>query len=313
VFSSESPAIVFVNSKAGSGRVRKHLPRVREVFEQEMVAARFVETASREELQDLARTAISEGNRVLLAMGGDGTVQGLAQEAIGHDVIIGIIPAGGGNDFAAALGLPLNPGAALRLMLHGHTKRVDVAQATTADGNTRIYLGGGGIGLDVETTRVTAKHYRRWPGKWRYVAAALHAYRGFEAFRVRAEFPGTDLPSIESDLMVASVLNTPTYGAGLRFAPQAQVDDGMLDVVLLEYLRFPQLMGLLPRLLRTGEIETSEMRRIQSSRVRLTPDRPCLFHGDGEIIGPAPVEIEVQRAAVNVLVPKAGEEFRSVR
>jgi diacylglycerol kinase (ATP) len=307
VFTSESRAIVFVNAAAGSGRARRNLKRVREVFEESNAVAEFLETTSREKMRDLALAAISRGSRFLVAMGGDGTAQGLAQAAMGHDVVLGIIPGGGGNDFASALGLPVNPAEAAQALLDGETKRVDVAQVTSADGKERIYLGGGGIGLDVEAASLAVGRYRNWPRRWRYVAAAVHAYGGFKPFQVYVEFPGTELQSIESEFMMAGVLNTPTYGAGLRFAPEARVDDGVLDVVLVEYLKLVPFLGLLPRAVITGEVETPQMKRFQTPCVRMTAERQCLFHGDGEIIGPTPVDIEVLRGAIAVLVP-SGEK-----
>jgi diacylglycerol kinase (ATP) len=298
------PAIVFVNPTAGRGRAKKHLQRVRGVFKGKRVSANFVETASREELQDRTRRAIAEGARLLIAMGGDGTVQALIQEALGHDVAVGVIPCGGGNDFAAALGIPLEPVAAAKLLLNGEVRAVDVARATTADGKAHIFLGGGGIGLDADTTRFANQHYVRWPGRMRYVASALHAYRHFQPMHVQVEFPETCMATQSDAIMIASVLNTPTYGSGIRFAPEARIDDGILDVVILEYLRFGQILGLLPRVLRNGEIRTGQLKRFRAPRVRLTPDRHCLFHGDGEIFGLAPVEIEVLRGAAKMLVQK---------
>ncbi|HUI75991.1 MAG TPA: diacylglycerol kinase family protein [Candidatus Acidoferrum sp.] len=306
----DAPAIVFVNPAAGRGRTRKYLPRVRKVFAERRFSACFVETSSRQELQDLACRAIADGNRLLIAMGGDGTLQALAQEAIGHEVVLGVIPAGGGNDFAAALGLAEEPVAAARLLLAGEVRTIDVARATTDDGKARIFLGGGGIGLDAETARYANEHYGSWPGRWRYVGSALHAYTHFQPLRVQVEFPENGVVVNGEELLTAGVLNTPTYGAGIRFAPEARIDDGMLDVVLLEYLRFGQILGMLPRLLINGEIEAARMKRFRTPRVRLTPDRECMFHGDGEIFGPTPVEIEVRRGSVSVLAPRAGKVSR---
>jgi YegS/Rv2252/BmrU family lipid kinase len=303
MFTSESRPVVFVNTAAGSGRAKRHLKGVREAFATRTAWAQFVETTSGEQLRDMALAAIARGSRILLAMGGDGTAQGLVQAALGYDVVLGIVPVGAGNDFASALGLPEHPAAAARLLLDGETIRVDVAEARTADGKKRIYLGGGGIGLDVAAASVADQHYRGWPRKWRYVAAAVHAYASFKPPRVCVEFPGTELRSIHSEVMVAGVLNTPTYGAGLRLAPEAKVDDGLLDLVLVEHLKLMPFLGLLPRALWTGEIETPRMRRIQTPRVRLTPNRPSAFHGDGEILGPAPVEIEILPRAVQMLAP----------
>ncbi len=87
-------------------------------------------------------------------------------------------------------------------------------------------------------------------------------------------------------------------------APDATIDDGTLHVVIIEELSKFGVLALLPRLMGSGELRTSRVKRWRVARVRLTADRPCLFHGDGEILGPTPVEIEVVPKAIRVLAPK---------
>src|SRR6266849_1146422 len=97
--SRETPALVFVNPCAGGGRARTYLPRIKNLFAAQQFHADFVFTSSMKELESRTRTAISAGRRVLLAMGGDGTFQGLVNAAYSSDALLGILPTGGGNDF----------------------------------------------------------------------------------------------------------------------------------------------------------------------------------------------------------------------
>jgi diacylglycerol kinase (ATP) len=302
-FSAATFPVVFFNPAAGSGRARVCLPRIRRLFESRQIPAIFIETKSSGELESRAREAIAEGHRLLLAMGGDGTVQGLVNAAWGADVIVGVLPAGGGNDFAAALGLPTDPLKAAETLWNAKPRFVDLARASTADGRTRLYVGGGGIGLDAEAARYASQTYRRFPGRLRYIAAGLHALAQHQPLQVRIEFPGADLPAVEASTLLTAVLNTPTYGAGLRLAPGATIDDGLLQVVLIEDLSTWGVLKLLPRLMGSGELRTSRVKRWNARSVRISADRPCLFHGDGEILGPAPVEIEVVPDAVCILTP----------
>jgi len=299
----ESAVTVFVNSVAGGGRARSYLSQMQKLFESFNVRAQFVMTGSAAELEAAAQDAISQGQRTLLAMGGDGTFQALANAACGTEVLLGILPLGGGNDFAAALRLPEDPLKAAEAILRGYPRRVDLAKVRTAEGRTRMYVGGGGIGLDAEAARYASGAYHRFPGRSRYIAAALTALAGFQAFEVRVEFPESDLLPLKAEVLVAAVLNSPTYGAGIRLAPEATLDDGWLHVVLIENIGKIGVLRLLPRLMGSGELRTSRVKRWRIQRVRLTPNRSCLFHGDGEIIGPAPVEIEAVPRAIQVLAP----------
>jgi diacylglycerol kinase (ATP) len=301
--SLESPAVVFVNLLAGGDRTGRHLLAVRRVFETQKMDAEFVITESSEDLESRARKAIDAGCRLLVAMGGDGTFQGLANAAYGSDVLLGLLPTGGGNDFASALGLPRDPVAAARAVLRGQPRCVDLLRARTEDGRDRLYAGGGGVGLDAEAAPYAAGKYRRLPGRLRYVASALRALRGFAPLGVRAEFPGSELPPMEAKALLAGVLNTPTFGAGLRLAPDARMDDGWLNTVFLKDMSALEVLALLPRLLWSGDLPNPRVKRTRARKVRLLTDRPCFFEGDGEILGPAPVEIEVMPLAARVLAP----------
>ena len=298
----ETPALVFVNPSAGGGRAQTFLPRIKKLFTARQFHAEFIFTLSAGELESQTRAAIAADRCLLLAMGGDGTLLGLVNAAHGSDALLGILPIGGGNDFAAALGLPKNPVAAAEAILAGQPRCVDLLRARTADGRERLYVGGGGLGLDAEAAR-HAIAYRRVPGRLRYVAAALRALSEFAPLSVRAEFPGSESPPIEASVLLAAVLNTPTYGAGIRLAAGAQVDDGFLTTVFVKDLSPPQVLALVPRLATCGDLPEAVLKRVRAERVRLIAGRPCLFHGDGEILGPAPVEIEVLPRTIRFLAP----------
>jgi diacylglycerol kinase (ATP) len=295
--------VVLVNPGAGNGRAVSYLPQIRAVFDAASVPAEFISIENIGELELRALEAIKSGKQFLFSLGGDGTFQGLVNAAYGADVILGVLPAGGGNDFAAALKLPEDPIAAAEAVLRGQPKRVDLVRARTADGRVRLYLGGGGLGIDAEAARLAGGAFRRLPGRARYVVSALGAYCSYRAVGIRAEFPRSELPPIEAKALLAAVLNTPSYGAGIRLAPEACLDDGWLNFVIVEDLRALEVLAILPRLLRSGEFRTPRVRRLQVRAVKLSTDRPSLFHGDGEILGPAPVEIEIVPQAVRVLAP----------
>jgi len=301
--SSLLPAVVYVNPAAGGGRALSCLPQVRKVFEAASIPAEFITLGSSQELEARALAGIASGKRLLIALGGDGTFQGLVNAAYGADVVVGVLPGGGGNDFAAGLRLPEDTVAAAETILRGQPRWVDLARARTADGRVRLYLGGGGLGIDAEAARYANGAFRHLPGRSRYVASALRALWGYRPIGVKIEFPGRELAPIEAKSLLVAVLNTPTYGSGIRLAPEARLDDGWLDVVVVENFGLFKIIALLPRLLRSGELRTPRVKRVRVQSVRLTTDRPCLFHGDGEILGPTPVEIEVLPQAVRVLTP----------
>ncbi len=301
--SREFPATIFVNPSAGAGRAGAFLSEVREIFGEHRVPAEFLITESVQHLESLVRGAIGDGRRLFFALGGDGTFQALVNASFGSDVLLGLLPSGGGNDFALALGLPRDRSEAARSVLRGRPRCVDVLRARTSDGIDRLYLGGGGIGVDVDAVRYAAEKYRRWHGRWRYVAGLLRALRGFAPMRARAEFPGSGETAMEEAVLLAAVFNAPSYGGGLRVAPDALLDDGQLDVAFVQDLSASQMLRALVKLLRNGTLPEAYVKRGRGRSVVLSADRPCMFHGDGEIVGPTPVQIEVIPRAIRVLAP----------
>jgi diacylglycerol kinase (ATP) len=299
-----TPAVVFVNPAAGGGRARKCVPELQEAFRVARVPAEFILTENAEQLASRSNEALENGVRLLVAFGGDGTFQGLVNAAFGADVVLGILPGGGGNDLAAALRLPSDPVAAARMILDGKPKAIDVARARTADGRERIYVGGGGLGIDAEAATHASTTFRNFPGRSRYIASALRALATYKRSDVRAEFPESDLPAMEMNAVVAAVLNTPTYGAGIRLAPEAQINDGLLDMAIVEGMSRVSVLRLLPGLMKDGKLRTERIRRHRAKKMRLITKEPRMFHGDGEVFGATPVEIEALPGAVRILVPE---------
>ena len=301
---SSNRVLVLANPAAGGGRAREALPSLRRFASNARWNAQFQVAANAEDLALRAREAAADGARQIFVLGGDGTFQVLlnAIELPSH-VQLGILPAGGGNDLAASLGLPADPVESAALLMDGVSDFLDVAQATTADGNKRLYAGGGGVGLDAEAARYAGGAFRHLRGRSRYLLAAIRALIGFHSIRVRVQFEPGEGEELRANVLVLGVLNTPSYGAGLRLAPAARPNDGCLDLVALEDLTLPEIVAVLRSLAATGELGTERVRRFPIRWVRIETDRPCLFHGDGEILGPTPVEISVLPRAVSVLRP----------
>ena len=298
----QGPTHILVNPAAGGNKSGRLLQQVKEFAEAVALPAFFHVPETAGEMETLAAKLVASGAKALLAMGGDGTVQTLVNVAEARRVAIGVLPAGGGNDFARAFGLPSHPVEALRAMLGGSLRRVDLARARTADGRERWYCGGGGLGLDAEAVRHASERYARRRGKSRYVLSALRALRTFPAVRVTAEIAGSQA-QVEKKVLVAAVLNTPSYGAGLRLAEKARPDDGRLDLVFLEELGPGEVARIIFDWMWRGTLSSRRISTLAVTRVKLTAERPCLFHGDGELFGPAPVEVAVMPGAIAVLAP----------
>lgn len=301
------PDLILINPLAGSGRTGRAIPALKSFSEQSGWNAELRITSSGAQLEAEAKSAASLGYERILAFGGDGTFQMLLN-AIGRlpGITLGIIPGGGGDDLAVALGLPRDPLKAAALLREGEARFVDVACVRTADGIERLYAGGGGVGLDAEASYLASTTFRNWKGRIRYLAAALRAYRDFPPLGVRVTMFSKDWDGprvLEKEVLVCGALNTPSYGAGLRVAPAARVDDGKLELFVLPKLNVLEIFKLLPSLSISGEFRSNRAERFSIERIRIETARPSRFHGDGEILGMTPVEVEVLPGAIQVLTP----------
>ncbi len=294
--------LILANPTAGGGLAREALPRLQDFAKSRHWDVEFRAAASSEEFTQIAQREARQGRRRIFALGGDGTFQVLLNAVAGSSgVSIGILPAGGGNDLASALGLPRDPVQAAEAILRsGKGVRLDAARVRTGDGAERLYMGGGGVGLDAEAARFANGVYRKIRGRSRYLLSAIRALVKFHPLDARVSFENSGQETIEGAALVLGVLNTPSYGAGLRLAPDASLVDGKLDLVLLADLSWFEVVRILPALAVSGEIHTKRIRRYLIKEARIETDRPCVFHADGEIIGQTPVEISIVPQAIRV-------------
>lgn len=298
------PDLLLVNPSAGGGRAAEALPALQEFAAQRGWNVQFCVTETPADLAARAREAAEAGRKRILVLGGDGTFQLLLNAVAGHpEIVLGVIPAGGGNDLAASLGLPPDPLRAAALLLEGETRHLDAARVRTSEGKEWLYTGGGGVGLDAEAARYAGGAYRNLRGRLRYLLAAVRALFGFHAIQVRIHMAGSEPQIVEASALLVGVLNTPSYGAGLCLAPEAKTDDGRLDLVLLDDLSVVEVLALLPALLSRGELRTKRVRRFSVERARIETETPRWFHGDGELLGMTPVEISVAPRAIRVMCP----------
>jgi len=295
--------LVLVNPTSGGGAALRVQPVIENYLRRQGIAADFVHTVSAADMTQRAATAASEGYSCVVAFGGDGAFHYVLAGAFGTSVSIACIPAGSGNDIAMGLGIPLDPIDAAHLLVHGSPRPVDVLRARFSGHPSRIFIGAGGMGLDAEANQLATGRFRRVPGLLKYVTAALAALTTSQPLYVTAEI---DDASWKGPLLLAAVANSPTYGAGFRIAPAARMNDGWMDLTFVEDLHWTRIFEALLILLRHGDLRWPQIHRFRARRIRLSADRRSPFHGDGEILGQAPVEIEVLPGAVRVIAPPLG-------
>lgn len=298
--------LVIVNPAAGGGRAGRVAPRIAAYLASHGVQAEFVRSASGGNIRDRASRGSEQGYRCVVALGGDGAFHHVVEGVRGTDAVAGFFPAGNGNDIARSLGIPADAMGAAKAFLDSQARRIDLVRVTFRDGQVAHFIGAGGMGLDAEVAHLANTRFRKWPGVLRYLAGALRAFSQARPIVLRANL---DQEHWAGRALFAAVANGPLYGAGMRIAPDAKMDDGLLDVAVIGDLRWPGFLHAIPILLTSGNLQRfKEVRRFRCRRATLDTDRPAKVHGDGELLGESPADFEVAPGAIRVMIPRAPGE-----
>ena len=243
---------------------------------------------------------------VVVAMGGDGTVgacaSGLADAGPSGRAALGVVPTGGGNDVARTLGLPFSdPLAAAAALPRLRRRPADLARV-----GGRRYLNVAGAGFDSEANRLANQRLGWVRGRPRYVLATFAELLVGRPAGLRVTLDGQRQ---ELRAWLAVVANCPSYGGGMRIAPAARLDDGLLDVVVIAAISRPAFLATFPRVFSGRHVQHPAVSQYRARRVELAADRPLHVYADGEPAGTLPATFEVQPAAVTVLAGDSAPGF----
>jgi len=230
----------------------------------------------------------------VLVVGGDGAVHAVLDIVADSELLFGLIPAGSGNDTARALGIPTKDiDAAVDLVIAAHVRTIDLARADETYVATVV-----ASGFDSKVNeRVDAM---TWPhGAMRYNLAIVRELRAFEPLPFRLTLDGR---TIEREAMLVAVGNGPSFGGGLRICEGASIDDGLLDVVVINPVSTAKLLRVFPRLYRGTQVTLPEFERHRVREVTLASPGVTAY-GDGERLGPLPMTTTVRPGALRVFAP----------
>ena len=284
---------VLVNPTAGAGRALAALPPIREELERIGADFRVVETTSAEHAREEARAAAAAGEPVG-ALGGDGLVGTLAGVLCGTGIPLAVLPGGRGNDLARVLGIPTEPAAAARVAVEGQERAIDVAEV-----NDISYVGIASCGFDSEANRI-ANDAKLIRGNLVYMYAALRALAAWKHAKFEVIVDG-ERHSISG--WSVAVANSKAYGGGMYLVPQAELDDGRLDVMLSSATSKLHFLRSLPKVFNGSHVDQPNLQFVRGERVEIHADRPFMVYADGDAVGELPVTIRVAKQVLRVIVP----------
>ncbi|MGZ6673103.1 MAG: diacylglycerol/lipid kinase family protein [Solirubrobacteraceae bacterium] len=286
---------LIVNPSAGGGRAARALPGVETRLRALGVAFEVDATRDIAQARELALAAAQRG-RVVVTLSGDGmlgAVAGALREVPGATV--GVLPGGRGNDFARVVGIPLDAEAACEVIANGVARPVDLGLA----GETP-YIGIASVGFDSEANRIANTAPARL-GQLVYLYGALgalatwkHATFDIEVDGERRQFTGWSV----------GACNSKAYGGGMYAAPDAELDDGALDVVYCERTSKATFVGkILPKIFKGEHVHEPSVHVMRGAEVHIEADRPFMVYADGDPVGELPMTFRALPAALQVLLP----------
>lgn len=295
----EMPLALLVNPSSAHGHTLKLLPAIEAELDSRRIAFRVVRTRSLGDGVERALLA-AEAGEVPVVVSGDGLIGAVGGALAGSETPLGIVPGGRGNDLARVLGIPADPAGAVATLAAGQTRRVDVGEV-----NGRRFLGIASVGFDSEANR-RANETRWLRGNLVYAYAGVRTLLGWKPARFtlrvgeeRRRFTGYSV----------SVANSRAFGGGMFIAPDAELDDGLFDVVTVGEVGKLRFLGNLPKVFKGSHVKEDEVRVFRAPRLELSASRPFPVYADGEHLADLPATLRLLPDALSLIAPppRAGE------
>jgi YegS/Rv2252/BmrU family lipid kinase len=286
---------VIANPAAGGGRTGRALPSVERTLTELRIEHRVSLTTSLLHAQELARYAVAAGETAV-AFGGDGLIGAVAAALAGTAGVLGVLPGGRGNDFARVLGIPLEPSEACGVLGHGMTRKIDLGVA-----GSNTFIGIASCGFDSDANRI-ANETRVVRGNLVYAYGALRALLGWRPARFEVTIDGGQTHRVSGYTIAAA--NSKAYGGGMLLAPDASLEDGLLDIVIVEDVPKLTFLRLLPTVFKGTHVQQRNVRVLRAKTAAISSDRPFTMYADGDPIAQLPVSVGILPGAVRVIVPQ---------
>lgn len=317
--SGQAKIAAVVNPRSAGGRTARRWPEIARALEARLgpFTTRFTEANG---ATAPARALLREGFDFLIAAGGDGTVNEVANAFLENDRAIfpaarlGILPLGTGGDFRRALGIEPGLNAALETLAAGVPRRIDAGKASFCghDGAalTRYFVNVASFGIGGEVARRSQNAARRLGGTAAFLWATFRTLAGYRGRAVRIEIDGSPLPR-EFLVTHVAIGNGAFQGGGMRPCPRALLDDGMLEVTVIDYLGWFEIARDIRLLYSEDVYRHPKAHPYRARRVAAKSDDPVQVEVDGEPLGRLPLEAEILPARLSLMVPRHSPRLAS--
>lgn len=268
--------LFIVNPVAGAGKAKKLIPLIEETMNQCNKKYKIILTTMPEEATEIAKRE-SKNHEVVVAVGGDGTVNEVATGLIRNNGgVLGVVPGGTGNDMARSLDIPMDPLEALKIVCEGYKKNMDIGMV-----NGSYFLNIASIGFDAEVVMNNIKIKQKIKNEFSYVISVIYSLIRFKKKKVEIEI---DDKIIKDEVYLLAVGNGKYYGGGMKIIPTAKIDDGFLDICTISNINKFKILFLFPTIFKGTHIKhTKHVNIYRGKKVKFKSEEGLLLNIDGEI------------------------------
>jgi len=293
---------VIVNPESNKGRTRRRWQQIKEVIHSHIKDFRYDFTEKPLQATEITREAIKSGSELIIGVGGDGTMNEIANgffedtRMINPETSLGIVPSGTGCDLIKSLNIPAGLNDSMKVIAEAGRSRIDVGWATftNAQGQEeeRFFLNVADFGLGGEVIReVNRKRLERKTSS--YFRCLYSAFVHYKHKRLGLKFDGQDVP--EDDYMIGAIANGRIFGKGMKISPEAKLDDGLFDVVLIKSMKMFEFLRNSLKVYKGTHLSNPKVSLRRCRRVEAVPvtGQEVLIEMDGEQIGRLPASFEI--------------------
>ena len=297
------PLVLIANPNAGRGTVSKALPRVESVLRNKNLAYRIVRTTHPGHATEAARRALSDGERYLVAVGGDGTVHevvnGMVRDGgpVAADAVLGVVAAGSGCDFVRSFGLPPDAEQAAERLTGDRVRTIDVGTVTCADGTTRCFVNIAEAGLGGAVV-ARAANLGKLLGGARYAAGFWLTLPRFRPAAVRLDADGQYHAWRAFNVVVA---NCRFYGGGMQISPNSDPGDCLLDILVMTGPKSDSFTTL-PKVYKGAHLPHRNIAELRAARLTIEAEPGFQVEADGELLGMTPASFGIIPGAIRLKV-----------
>lgn len=288
--------LFIVNPAAGKGKALALIPKIKESFDDENIDYSIKITEKKGHGEKIAEEGIKKGFSHIISVGGDGTAYEIINGIKKEKVVLGVLPAGTGNDFARMIKMPKEYPKVLKMIKTAETKRIDIGKI-----NDRYFLNFSSVGIDAEIAKETEKIKRYISGPSAYVVGVLKTFFKYKNEEVNIQI---DEKQIKRNIELVAIGNGKYYGGGMKINPMAEFDDGLLDICLVNKMSKIKFALLFLTVFKGNHLKFREVESFRGKRVKICGDESLLLNADGNIVGTIPAEINIEKASIEVIVPE---------